>query len=47
VLDVESGNALQAVAPIAVEGGRIAVRDVRKPGARRLVEAHVTVDTGR
>lgn len=47
VLDGHSGSALQAVAPIDVEGGRITVRDLRKPEARRLVEAYVTADTGR
>ena len=47
VLDGHSGSALQAVAPIDVEGGRITVRDLRKPEARSLVEAYVTADTGR
>ena len=47
VLDGHSGSALQAVAPIDVEGGRITVRDLRKPEAKRLVEAYVTADTGR
>ena len=47
VLDGHSGSALQAVAPIDVEGVRITVRDLRKPDARRLVGAYVTADTGR
>ena len=47
VLDGNSGSALQAVAPIDVEGGRITVRDLRKPEAGRLVAAYVTADTGR
>lgn len=47
VLDGQSGSALQAVAPIDVEGGRITVRDLRKPEATSLVEAYVTAATGR
>jgi hypothetical protein len=47
VLDEHSGSALQAVAPIDVEDGRIIVRDLLKSEAQRLVEAYVTADTGR
>jgi hypothetical protein len=47
VLDSHSGSALQAVAPIDVEGGRITVRDLRKPEARRLVGGYVIANTGR
>jgi hypothetical protein len=47
LLDAHSGDALQAVPPDAVAGGRITLRDLAKPDAWDLVDTYVTAATDR
>jgi len=47
LLDQHNGNALQAAAPLDVEGGRITVRDMEKGDAWALVDAFVAAAAAR
>jgi hypothetical protein len=47
LLDQHTGDALQAVAPLDFEGGRIVVRDMEKSDARALVNTFVAAAAAR
>jgi hypothetical protein len=47
LLDAHSGDALQAAAPLDVEGGRITVRDMVKRDAWALVDVYVATAASR